>query len=312
MKYLGLLLFCPCVIFAITIQKAEVVGDGSDENRPLVEGNELQLTCQADSEWSFCQWSHELEDQKDSNGNYMKLLCDFSSTHAGDACSNVGGSDEMDNAAGRIRLVASTNVCGIRISKSEAIDGGEWKCGMSVGDITSAAWAFSEVDAFVSNQSTIAITEPDLFQDPNEVISYEIDRTNTEIEATCTGYGGNPEPTFHWYIDDDDDDNEITDHDTRKIGPSNDPELGDYISEQMTWSPSRDDLCEFDATDSCDDDQFTFNLICKVEQTTSSGTYYQYENNQKMAEVMVEVTSSSTTVLSSLFLISLALMTVLH
>ena len=56
----------------------------------------------------------------------------------------------------------------------------------------------SEVDAFVSNQSTIAITEPDLFQDPNEVISYEIDRTNTEIEATCTGYGGNPEPTFHW------------------------------------------------------------------------------------------------------------------
>ena len=56
----------------------------------------------------------------------------------------------------------------------------------------------SEFDAFVSNQSTIFITEPDLWSDPSEVISYEIDKTNTEIEATCTAYGGNPEPKFHW------------------------------------------------------------------------------------------------------------------
>ena len=60
------------------------------------------------------------------------------------------------------------------------------------------SFIFSEFDAFVSNQSTIFITEPDLWSDPSEVISYEIDKTNTEIEATCTAYGGNPEPKFHW------------------------------------------------------------------------------------------------------------------
>ena len=40
----------------------------------------------------------------------MKLLCDFSSTHAGDACSNVGGSDEMDNAAGRFEISSLKNI----------------------------------------------------------------------------------------------------------------------------------------------------------------------------------------------------------
>ena len=57
---------------------------------------------------------------------------------------------------------------------------------------------FSEVDAFVSNQSKIYITEPDLWQNPSEVISYDLSNSNSEIEATCTAYGGNPEPTFRW------------------------------------------------------------------------------------------------------------------
>ena len=50
----------------------------------------------------------------------------------------------------------------------------------------------------MSNQSKIYITEPDLWSDPSEVITYDLSKTNTEIEATCTGYGGNPEPIFHW------------------------------------------------------------------------------------------------------------------
>ena len=57
---------------------------------------------------------------------------------------------------------------------------------------------FSEVDAFVSNQSKIYITEPDLWQNPSEVISYDLSSSSSEIEATCTGYGGNPEPKFRW------------------------------------------------------------------------------------------------------------------
>ena len=51
---------------------------------------------------------------------------------------------------------------------------------------------------------------------------------------------------FFRFVGDDDNDNEITDHKTRKITSSDD--LGFYVSEQMTWNPSRADLCNFDAT----------------------------------------------------------------
>jgi len=270
----------------------------------------LSLACTADSEWSMCTWTHEIEDLEDSNGNTMTLSCSFSYGHNGEYCSNIGGSDELDDSAKRrIQAVVQGNTCGLRIRDSEAIDGGTWRCSMWDGNPNNA-WAFDDVDAFVSNQSTIYITEPDLWSDPSEVITYEIDKTNTEIEATCTAYGGNPEPTFHWYVGDDDDDNEITDHKTSHRTSSDD--LGDYISESMSWSPTRDDFCDLDVTsDDCEEDQFTFNLICKVVQD-SNGEYYQNENNQQMAEVVVEVTNSSTKVFSSLLLVFFALMTVLQ
>jgi len=309
MKCLALLLLFPCIALSITIQEAIVDGDGSDEDQPLNEGDTLTLNCRVDQEWSICVWSHEIEDQTDSLGNDMKLVCTSQPTHNGDTCTNIGGSDELDDAARRIRAKTSQDSCGLTISRSEAIDGGTWKCSMFSG--SDLAGAVSEVDAFVSNQSKIYITEPDLWSDPSEVITYDLSKTNTEIEATCTGYGGNPEPIFHWFVGDDDSDNEITDHKTRKITSSDD--LGDYVSEQMTWTPSRADLCNFDATsDSCEDDQLTFSLICKVEQTASSGTYYQNENDQQLVEVVVEVSSASKLVFSSLCLISLALTTVLH
>ena len=57
---------------------------------------------------------------------------------------------------------------------------------------------FSEIDVHVSNKSKLFITEPDLRVKPNEVVQYSVGDSNSEIEATCTGYGGNPEPEFHW------------------------------------------------------------------------------------------------------------------
>ena len=42
------------------------------------------------------------------------------------------------------------------------------------------------------------ITQPDLWEDPHAVIEYQIDDNRAEIEATCTAYGGKPEPIFHW------------------------------------------------------------------------------------------------------------------
>ena len=38
---------------------------------------------------------------QDSNGNTMTLSCPFSSTHDGDYCTNIGGSDELDDSAKR-------------------------------------------------------------------------------------------------------------------------------------------------------------------------------------------------------------------
>ena len=54
------------------------------------------------------------------------------------------------------------------------------------------------LNVYASNQSTLFITKPDLWSDPNEVIEYEVDNSNSEIEAACTAYGGNPKPEFHW------------------------------------------------------------------------------------------------------------------
>ena len=124
---------------------------------------------------------------------------------------------------------------------------------------------------------------------------------------------------FFRFVGDDFNDNEITDHKTRKITSSDD--LGFYVSEQMTWTPSIADFCNFDATVSsilslfsecwkwlpidrkkckiifqsvsCKDAQFIFSLICKVEQNSPSGSYYQNENDQQLAEVVVEVSSFS-------------------
>ena len=57
---------------------------------------------------------------------------------------------------------------------------------------------YRTIDVYAANQSTIYITKPDLWQDPDEIIEYTIDNSNTEIEASCTAYGGNPKPEFHW------------------------------------------------------------------------------------------------------------------
>ena len=95
------------------------------------------MKCRATDDWSVCQWMHELEDQRDSNNNIMKIVC--ATTHGNSAtCDNSGGSDELDNSASRIRLDASGDTCTVRISKSEAIDSGDWKCVMIGGELSPA------------------------------------------------------------------------------------------------------------------------------------------------------------------------------
>ncbi len=49
------------------------------------------------------------------------------------------------------------------------------------------------------------------------------------------------------YVGDDDDRNEITDDldSTRKITSKDD--LGDYVSQQISWTPTRDELCQYES-----------------------------------------------------------------
>jgi hypothetical protein len=283
-----LLFAVPTVVLSLSIREAVVVGTGSDEDSPLEEGEELRLHCSTDEEWILCKWVHEIEDVYDSQGHIMKVACGASSGHSGDKCDNSAGSDELDSYASRITFDVSATSCGLRIQNADPRDTGKWKCNIYDADDSPQ---YSEVNAFVSNQSRIFITEPDLWEDPNEVVEYKIGDNNDEIEVTCTAYGGNPDPVFHWYIGDDR--NEIEDIDNTRRTESED-DLGKYVSEQMTYKPSRSDLCKFDdLTNYCWNDQFTFNLICKVEQTTGSKTYYRDENDQQMVEVVVEVKSGA-------------------
>merc|ERR1719273_198735 len=101
------------------------------------------------------------------------------------------------------------------------------------------------MDVHVSNQSTIFITLPDLFENPNDVIDFDISDSRAEIEATCTAYGGKPDPEFHWYVGDTDNGNEITDFNSQQLMTSSD-DLGDYVEQRIQWTPSREDLCKFD------------------------------------------------------------------
>ena len=105
------------------------------------------------------------------------------------------------------------------------------------------------------------------------------------------------------YIEDGSDDrNEITNPDSVRNMESSD-DLGDYIQQRMTWSPTRDDLCDFDEIENiCDDYDFSFNLVCKVVQSSGSKTYYERENDQENAEqtVLVDVKGGQAAVLASI------------
>lgn len=306
MRLLFLLIALPSVL-PITINEISVQGDGEDPDNPLAEGDRLTVKCSADSEWSLCSWVMELDGEYDSNNQLKKLVCGTYATNGGSVrCNNHGGSDDLDDIADNIQLSGDEKSCTLQISDAEAIHGNKWRCNM--WDDPSSAGAQIDKDIHISNQSTIFITEPDHFQDPNEMIEYTLDQSNERIEATCTAYGGKPDPEFHWYVNDDDDRSEIPDSDLTRYTDSRSDDLGDYIQESIRWSPTRDELCQFeDLENDCYEYQFSFDLICKVVQKAGSNIYYQSENEQQKTDVIVNIKSGAarlTTMVSSLLFLS--------
>ena len=52
------------------------------------------------------------------------------------------------------------------------------------------------VEVFVSNKTEIRITDPDVRG--GDTVEYDLGKSSSRIEATCTAYGGSPTPTFKW------------------------------------------------------------------------------------------------------------------
>jgi len=283
-----------CLVSSITIREAVVVGDGSDEDLPVEEGESLVMKCTSDTEWSSCNWVHEIEDQMDSQGQQMTLVCSALPSHNGDTCTNSGGSSDLESGySNRIRIETTPTTCGVRIDRAEPRDHGEWKCIMRDNPLNNVG-AQSTIDVYAANQSTIYITKPDLWQDPDEIIEYTIGNSNTEIEASCTAYGGNPKPEFHWYVGDGrDSDNEILENIRPRTTEGKD-DRGNYVTQEINWGPTRAELCNYrDLENVCYDATLAFSLICKVKQISNNQEYYRSENDVQEAPVSVNANTGS-------------------
>jgi len=270
-----------------------------DPENPCEEGRPIDIPCpaqysgQADDVVS-CIWKHKIP-ASSNNGIDTQ-------THITCAASELGckGGAGVDQTYLNERKVSySTAPCALRIERAHPDDSavgndGEWECHLQTdSEINGLATTIGTVAIYVSNVTEIAITEPTDGDD----IQYDLSRQSRAIEATCTGFGGLPEPTFHWYLDDDDDDNEITDGEASFDINSYDDRNGRRVEHTISFSPTLQTLCDLNLDEACDiingDEDFNglnFNLICKAEQSVGQ---YQDENNRQQASVMVEVSSAN-------------------
>ncbi|TRY75785.1 hypothetical protein TCAL_01291 [Tigriopus californicus] len=265
----GLLAFSG--VCSLSVGQAEIVGsDGLDEDSPIADDDSFTLKCDIQVQGSNDGW----------------LLCMW--THELE--------DEQDANNEDLRIVCSTS------------PDGSAQCSNKGGSSELSSYASSFVDIHVANQTTIFITDPDMEEDSSQTIEYDLEDERAEIEATCTGYGGKPEPTFRWYINDDR--NEISENDLqRRLRPGEDSILGEYVEETIIFQPTLEDLCNsYDIDDyACETNKpryhfFNFNLICKADQ----GVYFERENEDQEAMVTVDVVSGSTAPLASVVVLLLS------
>jgi len=268
-----------------------------DKDNPCEEGRPIDIPCPAQFSGNAedvvsCIWKHVVP--ASSNNGYS------SSAHITCGANGCKGADEMDQTYFNERSVSyQTAPCALRIERAHPDDSavgnsGEWECHLQTDDsVNGLITTMGVVEVYVSNVTEIHITDPAEGDD----IQYDLSRTSKAIEATCTGYGGSPDPTFHWYVDDDDNDNEITDSEATFDVDSYDDRNGRRVESTITFSPDLQTLCDLNLDEACDiingDEDFNglnFNLICKAEQAIGQ---YQDENNRQQASVMVEVSSAN-------------------
>ena len=70
------------------------------------------------------------------------------------------------------------------------------KCGLNLIKMAFLILENRSVEVFVSNKTEIRITDPDVRG--GDTVEYDLGKSSSRIEATCTAYGGSPTPTFKW------------------------------------------------------------------------------------------------------------------
>lgn len=286
---------------AFSISSAEVMGDGKEETRPAKEGTTVTIRCslsmQSGEEWSVCLWTHKLTGQFDQYNREKNIQCQALPNSQGQTCLNSGGSHDLDSAASKIKMDVSAQHCGIVITDVNAnYHDGTWDCSVFAAGTTQ----YSNVELFVTNKTTVRMIQPDAWAQNPEMIKYDLDQSRPEIRATCRGYGGSPQPTFKWYVNDDRRQINKNDYTANPIRVGQDPVYGNYVEESITFSPSYEKLCgEYGLGNVCRPDVFTFNLICKSDQ----GSYYMTESVDSSTKALVEVRNGSQFLTASIFLL---------
>lgn len=287
---------------AFSITSAEVSGDGKEESRPAKEKSTITLRCtltmSTGEEWSVCQWQHVLKGQFDQNNKELNIVCTGLQTDQGKTCSNHGGSHQLDTYANRIRMDVSPNHCGVIISDAKPDDNGVWEC--TVG-AAGQSTQYNSLDLFVSNHSTVRITEPDTWLANPPVIKLDYAQSRPEIRSTCRGYGGRPQPTFNWYINDVRYQINKADYTANPIRVGLDQTYGAYVEETISFTPTYDKLCgrDYGLESVCGSGVFTFNLICKTDQ----GTFYPTEDRDGASQAVVEVQNGAQLMAGSVLIV---------
>lgn len=273
-------------------------GQFGSEDNPHPEENQMDIPCPVSASGApalSCIWKHQLPTT--GNSGYSDTRHISCGSNPSVKCS---GSQTIKQSYLTSHTVGfNIQPCSIHVDRAHPDDTGDWECHLVTDDGSSAGpkAQVGTVEVFVSNKSEIYITEPDL----NRVdsIQYDLGKSSDRIEATCTGYGGSPIPTFHWFVDDDDRSNEIQDGDgdaSIRHNEYNDRN-GRRAESTITFQPSLQTLCDLNLDDACDGDDFNglnFNLICTVEQQG-----FPKYNDGTQAKVMVEVSSANQLNLSS-------------
>ena len=200
----------------------------------------------------------------------------------GQPCSNQGGSSDLDVEAQKIKMDVSPSHCSLIITDSDVdIHDGPWDLRVQTG----GTLQYGQLDLYMANYSTVRMIQHDAWADNHWPILYDLGQSRPEIWATCRGYGGSPQPTFQWFINDDSQKINPGDYTTGPIRSVTDS-YGSYVEESITFSPSYEKLCEeYNLGGVCNPYAFIFDLICKTNQDS----FYVEENKANSSKAVVVV-----------------------